>query len=220
MLLRLSATIFVLPVVMPWACSARAQQNSTSPLIRAIKTADLALVQSLLKQGVDFKSRDPDGNTALMLATLYSSPEMMKLFLDLGADPNEMNKAGATALMWAVDDLDKVKLLVNRGANVNAQADVTQSGFSPLMVAANSAAAAPVVRFLLKRGADVNFAKKTGFTPLMAAMAGDGLGAIEVYHTDHRPADVAQYLGLAREFNLGVTGGSNACKPPCVFPNS
>jgi hypothetical protein len=36
-----------------------------------------------------------------------------------------------------------------------------------------------------------------------------GLTALEVYHSDHRPADVAQYLGLAREFELGVTGGSD-----------
>jgi len=36
-----------------------------------------------------------------------------------------------------------------------------------------------------------------------------GLSAIEVYHSDHGPAEVAQYLELAREFDLGVTGGSD-----------
>jgi predicted metal-dependent phosphoesterase TrpH len=44
---------------------------------------------------------------------------------------------------------------------------------------------------------------------LVAELRDAGLTALEVYHSDHRPADVAQYLGLAREFDLGVTGGSD-----------
>jgi hypothetical protein len=47
----------------------------------------------------------------------------------------------------------------------------------------------------------------------MRAIVGElrdaGLTALEVYHSDHRPADVAQYRELAREFDLGVTGGSD-----------
>jgi len=44
---------------------------------------------------------------------------------------------------------------------------------------------------------------------LVKEMAEAGLGALEVYHSDHDPADVEQFLGLTREFNLGVTGGSD-----------
>ena len=44
---------------------------------------------------------------------------------------------------------------------------------------------------------------------MIAEMSEAGLSALEVYHSDHRPAEVAQYLDLAREFNLGVTGGSD-----------
>jgi predicted metal-dependent phosphoesterase TrpH len=44
---------------------------------------------------------------------------------------------------------------------------------------------------------------------IVAELRGAGLTALEVYHSDHRPADVTQYLGLAREFELGVTGGSD-----------
>ena len=36
-----------------------------------------------------------------------------------------------------------------------------------------------------------------------------GLNAIEAYHSDHSPADVACYLELARKYNLLVTGGSD-----------
>jgi predicted metal-dependent phosphoesterase TrpH len=44
---------------------------------------------------------------------------------------------------------------------------------------------------------------------LVAELRDAGLSALEVHHSDHRPADVAQYLELAREFDLGVTGGSD-----------
>jgi predicted metal-dependent phosphoesterase TrpH len=44
---------------------------------------------------------------------------------------------------------------------------------------------------------------------MVAEMADAGLSALEVYHSDHKPADVEQYLQLAREFDLGVTGGSD-----------
>jgi 3',5'-nucleoside bisphosphate phosphatase len=36
-----------------------------------------------------------------------------------------------------------------------------------------------------------------------------GLRGIEVFHSDHRPADMERYGGIARKFNLLVTGGSD-----------
>ena len=43
-----------------------------------------------------------------------------------------------------------------------------------------------------------------------------GLRGIEVFHSDHRPADMERYAGIARKYNLLVTGGSDfhgAIKP-------
>jgi predicted metal-dependent phosphoesterase TrpH len=36
-----------------------------------------------------------------------------------------------------------------------------------------------------------------------------GLGALEVFHSDHRPPDVARFQDMARRFELEVTGGSD-----------
>jgi len=44
---------------------------------------------------------------------------------------------------------------------------------------------------------------------LVGEMRDAGLGALECYHSDHKAHDVEQYLGLTREFELGVTGGSD-----------
>jgi 3',5'-nucleoside bisphosphate phosphatase len=40
-------------------------------------------------------------------------------------------------------------------------------------------------------------------------LAGLGLRALEVYHSDHSPENVSYYASLAERFNLGVTGGSD-----------
>jgi 3',5'-nucleoside bisphosphate phosphatase len=40
-------------------------------------------------------------------------------------------------------------------------------------------------------------------------LAGLGLRAIEVYHSDHSPENVSYYRSLAERFHLGVTGGSD-----------
>ncbi len=40
-------------------------------------------------------------------------------------------------------------------------------------------------------------------------LAGMGMQAIEVYHSDHSPENVAYYKSLAERFKLGITGGSD-----------
>jgi N-acyl-D-amino-acid deacylase len=99
---------------------------------------------------------------------LFGSPADLKRLLDSGFDPNSATKSGGTtALMLAAPDVEKMRLLLEHGANVNARA---KSKYSALMVAANYRAAAPAIRLLLDHGAEV-----TG-TPnplLLAATVGD-----------------------------------------------
>ncbi|HWQ31684.1 MAG TPA: ankyrin repeat domain-containing protein [Blastocatellia bacterium] len=51
--------------------------------------------------------------------SLNAEADCVRLLLDKGDDPNLSNKADATALMRAVNDLKKVQLLLVKGANVN-----------------------------------------------------------------------------------------------------
>ncbi len=44
---------------------------------------------------------------------------------------------------------------------------------------------------------------------LLASLCAVGLQGIEVYHSEHSPADIELYLSLARQFGLIVTGGSD-----------
>jgi len=44
---------------------------------------------------------------------------------------------------------------------------------------------------------------------MMPELCAAGMDAIEAYHSDHTPADTDLYLGLARQYGLKVTGGSD-----------
>src|SRR5689334_14545448 len=57
----------------------------------------------------------------LMTAVLARDRTAVQRLLDAGADPGARNAAGATALLWAVDDLEITRLLLEYGADVNAR---------------------------------------------------------------------------------------------------
>jgi ankyrin repeat protein len=84
---------------------------------------------------------------------LFGSAADVKKLLDGGFDPNAATKSGGTtALMMAAPDVEKMKLLLDRGANVNARSDTK---YTALMVAAQYGIhSTPAVRLLLARGAD------------------------------------------------------------------
>ena len=96
--------------------------------------------------------KGPGGTTPLMQAVLYGDAESVRLLLAKGADPNLRNEAGATALMWAVNDLEKTRLLLAHGADVNAHSN---DGRTPLLIAAGQFDSTAVVKLLLDRGANV-----------------------------------------------------------------
>ena len=120
------------------------------------------------------KLKGPGGSTPLMYAALYGDAESVRLLLEAGADLNIRNEAGATALMWAADDLDKTRLLIRGGADVNARSD---DGRTPLLIAAGRPGSYDVVKLLLDRKANPSQVVNTyrgPMTPLrLAAEAGD-----------------------------------------------
>lgn len=53
-----------------------------------------------------------------------------------------------------------------------------------------------------------------GRDELIPELVGAGLMGIEVYYPEHSPAQTAQYLALARRWDLAATGGSDYHGPP------
>jgi ankyrin repeat protein len=102
-------------------------------------------------------ARGPEGSTPFMYAALYSDASMLEQLLKMGANPNLKNDAGATALMWAATNLEKTRVLLAHGAEVNAISDDLRT---PLMIAAGIPAGGPTVKLLIEHGANVNPTKR------------------------------------------------------------
>jgi ankyrin repeat protein len=160
-----------------WPDAASGDAPSTPPdpkatrLMNALRTNDVQTFRSMAAESNIGSLKGPGGSTPLMFAVLYGDSAAVKRLLEGGADPNVKNEAGATALMWAVNDLGKTRLLVDKGADVNAHSEDHRT---PLLIASGLPGAAPVVKLLLEHGADVN-AKAPSLggdtTPLVQAAA-------------------------------------------------
>ena len=125
--------------------------EGTTPLIRAARTNDAAVMKALLDGGADPFLTLPDRTTALMIAaghgyggirgegirivvpTADSAIDAVALLLDRGLDVDAFNNAGNTALHAAVARGDSlVKFLASRGASLNLK---NKAGFTPLDIA-------------------------------------------------------------------------------------
>ena len=107
-----AALAFTLAVLSPAA--------ENSPFYLPIRNNDLAALGKLIRDPGP-KARDARGNSPLMYAAALGSLESMRLLLDAGADPNAANDFAATPLMWCAGDAAKVRLLLSKGAKVNAR---------------------------------------------------------------------------------------------------
>ena len=144
-------------------------------LMEALRRADYAAFQKKLNDDPKAATRKgPGGSTPLMYAALYGDSDSVRRLLAAGADPNARNEAGATALMWAVNDPEKTRLVVEHSADVNARSDNART---PLLIAAARFGSAPVLKLLLEHGANPNAQSSALFgmmTPLAeAAYASD-----------------------------------------------
>ncbi len=155
---RVFRRAWLLALMFAFALNA-AETPTADQLFQALQKSDAASVRRLLERGADPNAR-AGGTPALMAAVLYAGADCVKLLLDRGADPNATNTAGATALMWAVPDLAKSRLLIASGADVNARSKNTQR--TPFLVAASYPGSVPVLQLLLDHGADLHAKDRIG----------------------------------------------------------
>lgn len=97
--------------------------------------------------------------------------------IERGADVNQAEEDGSTALLWAVhnEDADLVRRLIRAGADV---AKANDYGASPMMEAA-TVGNAEILKLLLKAGADPNTKNPEGQTALMAVARTGKLDAVK-----------------------------------------
>jgi ankyrin repeat protein len=123
-------------------------------MVEALHDGDVAgFLKSAAQDPKLLNARGPEGSTPFMYAVLYTGAPVLERLLKQGADPNKRNDANATALMWAATDLEKTRVLLAHGADVNARSSDMRT---PLMIAARRPGNSATVKLLLDHGANPN----------------------------------------------------------------
>ncbi len=168
---------FLLALVSVVCAAAASAPNLSDEFYSAIRTNNLARLESLIAGGADVNTRDRHAETPLMYAAYVGSLDAMKLLLKDGASVDAQSQSGATALIWSATDLAKVRLLIDHGANVNL---ATKRRRTALLVAAMSDPSADIVKLLIEKGADPKAMDFLRTTSLRAATLGNDTETIRM----------------------------------------
>jgi uncharacterized protein len=190
-------------------------------LMFAARGGFTACARILLDHGADVKAADPDGTSSLLLAIINGHYDTAALLLERKADPNASDSMGRAALFAAVDmrdiyasnrpapkddnkvePMDLIKMLLDRGADVNAKLTkmiparavldfpdmMMGEGSTPFLRAAKSGDI-PLMKLLLEHGADPKVVTKAGVTALMVAA---GMGHSNTVRGGEQPLEAIE----------------------------
>lgn len=173
-----------------------------TPLHRAAMEGQKSAVELLLAEDAPINERDIPLNTPLTYAVINNHKDIAELLIDNGANVNAKNNDGQTPLEIAqrrnlreivellakvpdipsihvaaqLGDMDKVKALLEEGADVNAK---DENGMTPLLLAISNKQV-DLAKFLIEKGADINLADRQGVVPLFRALWNKDLDMLEL----------------------------------------
>ena len=218
---------------------AKKDGGGLTPLSYAARENCMECAKFLVEAGADVNQRTFYGWTPLLVATQNRHYQLAKYLLEHGANPNTPNNGGWTPLYLATDNrniesgdypvrapdmdhLDFIKLLIAKGANVNARVcgveskpdkctgDSTETrtnftmqwlfedGATPFLRAAQSGDVT-LMKLLLDHGADPKIFTAHNVTPLAVAA---GIGWVEGVTYEWSPAENLEAVKMC--LDLGI----------------
>jgi ankyrin repeat protein len=219
-----------------------------TPLLFAAREGCVECISVLAELGADVNATTPDGISAIVIALINGHYDVAGAAIEAGTDVNLLDYVGRGALYAAIDfntmpasnrpaphviddklsALDVARMLLERGANPNAQLKrlapyrakldrgndfLLGTGTTPFLRAAK-AGDVPAMSLLLEHGADATLAAtRNEITPLMAAA---GVGTQEQdttgrYKTQAQAIEAIQLLlDLGADVNATTADGRTA----------
>jgi uncharacterized protein len=201
-----------------------------TPLVYAVRSDDLDSVKALLAAGADVNQVTGYGWSPLLVATQNRYYKLGAFLLEHGADVNLANKGGWTPLYLATDNrnieggdypvrkvdmdhLDFIKLLLDKGANVNARMKdstetrtvftnqwLDESGATAFLRASQSGDIV-LMKLLLAHGADPKIETTLHVTALQVAA---GIGWVEGITYEWSPASALEAVKMLLDLGLNA----------------
>jgi ankyrin repeat protein len=146
--------------------------NEATPLILATICLQTEAVRILFNHGVDVNTFDPKYMTFPLHLAASMDTKLTRLLLDHGALVNFPGKSSGFPETWPMTSLhfavfhahafqgalDRVSLLLDRGANINAQSSLGNTALHMAILAGHQ----DLARLLLQEGANVSLQNKNG----------------------------------------------------------
>ncbi len=189
--LRLALSVAVLMLSSGSASGAAVRQpNLDAALCKAAYSGTPVQIKALAKQGAHLNAKCESWSASpLDNAAQADKVVNIKALLTAGANVNVMSADFDPAIDWA-RSVAAAKLLISRGANVNARSLYSSLGETPLIdramkveVAGSDEDAAnqvAIAELLIAAGADVNATAKYGQTALLACVDEHGFACVKL----------------------------------------
>ena len=161
-------------------------------MIKAVKFDDVSEVNKQLANGMDPNLVDQYGMPILVIAAREKSDNVAAaLIANPKTDIEKLDSAGENAMMLAAlnGDVDLVKLLISKGAEVN------KKGWAPLHYAATNGQD-EVAQLLIDHSAYIDAGSPNGTTPLMMAARGNHITTVKVLLDAGADPTIKNQLGL------------------------
>ena len=144
----------------------QAEKNKT--LLRYVKNEDTHNIQSALQHSADVNYTTPQGYTPLSESVGTGNEQIVSMLLDAGAEIDVPgDEYNGPPFVWAAkkSDVNIMKLLLEKGGNINIIHTKDGSKDTPLHVASSNKQDDAIL-FLVDNGADLTIQNKSGQRPL------------------------------------------------------